>query len=143
MALYMTIDNEYELQKIFADWDRNYYSLDGYKAILDYYDKIDSELDVIAICGSFTEYENVDDLLHDYGEWSFDTWLDDNGYIADWLYDNDFDDIEDVENVGMANHMYAELETHYYYDFLAEQLDYINYNHTCVEFANGNYMFME
>lgn len=143
MALYMTIDNEYELQKIFASWNRDYYSLDGYKAILNYYNEIDSELDVVAICGDFTEYESVDDLLYGYEEWSFETWLDDNGYIADWLYDNDFDDIEDAENVGMANHMYEELKADYYDDFVTEQLDYINYNHTCVELDNGNYMFME
>lgn len=142
MALYMTIDNEYELQKIFASWNRDYYSLDGYKAILDYYNEIDSELDVISICGSFTEY-NVDDLLYYYEGTDFETWLNDNGYVADWLYDNDFDDIEDVENVGMVNNMYAELKADYYDDFVAEQLDYINYNHTCVELANGNYMFME
>ena len=142
MALYMTIDNEYELQKIFVDWDRDYYSLDGYKAILDYYNEIDSELDVIAICGSFTEY-NVDELLYYYEETDFETWLDDNGYVADWLCDNDFDDIEDVEIVGMVNNMYAELKADYFDDFVTEQLDYINYNHTCVELANGNYMLIE
>lgn len=141
MALYMTIDNEYELQKIFADWDRDYYSLDGYKAILDYYNETDSELDVVAICGDFTEY-NVDELLYYYEATDFETWLYDNGYVTDWLYDNDFDDIDDI-NVDMVNHMYAELKADYFDDFVTEQLDYINYNHTCVELANGNYMFME
>ena len=93
MALYMTIDNEYELQKIFADWDRDYYSPDGYKAILDYYNETDSELDVIAICCSFTEY-NIDELLCDYEETDFESWLNDNGFIENWLYDNDFDDVD-------------------------------------------------
>lgn len=141
MALYMTINNEYELEKIFANWDRNYYSLDGYKAILDCYNEIDSELDVIAICGDFTEY-SVEELLDYYKETDFESWLNDNGYVADWLYDNDFDGIDDI-NVDMVNTMNEELKTDYYDDFFAEQLNYINYNHTCVELANGNYMFME
>lgn len=141
MALYMMIDNEYDLQRIFASWDRDYYSLDGYRAILDYYNEIDSELDVIAICGDFTEY-SVDELLYYYEATDFETWLNDNGYVADWLYDNDFDDIDDI-NVDMVNTMNEELKADYYDDFVTEQLDYINYNHTCVELANGNYMFME
>ena len=142
MALYMTIDNEYELQKIFADWDRDYYSPDGYKAILDYYNETDSELDVIAICCSFTEY-NIDELLCDYEETDFESWLNDNGYIEDWLYNNDFDDVEDVENASMINNMNEELKENYFDDFVEEQLNYINYRHTCFELDNGNYMFVE
>lgn len=142
MALFMTIDNEYGLQKIFADWDRDYYSPDGYKAILDYYNETDSELDVIAICGSFTEY-NIDELLCDYEETDFESWLNDNGHIEDWLYNNDFDDVEDVENAGMINNMNEDLKEDYFDDFVEEQLDYINYNYTCFALDNGHYMFVE
>lgn len=142
MALYMTIDNEYELQKIFANWDRDYYSLDGYKAILDYYNETDSELDVVAICKDFTEY-NVFVLMMNYEETDFESWLNDNGHIENWLYNNDFDDVEDVENAGMVNTMNEELKADYFDDFVAEQLNYINYNHTCFELDNGNYMLVK
>ena len=55
-----TFFNGNELQKEFQEYDRDYYSLDGYEALLTFYDEIneDMELDVIAICEDCTEYGN-------------------------------------------------------------------------------------
>ena len=68
-----TFFNGNELQKEFQEYDRDYYSLDGYEALLMFYDEIDEdmELDVIAICGDCTEYGNYSscdfqDLINNY-----------------------------------------------------------------------------
>lgn len=65
--------NEYELQEEFRRFDRDYFSLEGYQALLDFFEESDTntELDVIAICCDFTEdspeniideYDNIDDI---------------------------------------------------------------------------------
>ena len=85
-----TFFNGNELQKEFQEYDRDYYSLDGYEALLMFYDEIDEdmELDVIAICGDCTEYGkfsscDFQDLINDYD------------YIytkEEYLSDNDIDE---------------------------------------------------
>lgn len=60
--------NEYELQAEFKRFDRDYYSLDGYRAILDLFEECDNgttELDVIAICCDFNEDE-PSDIIDNY-----------------------------------------------------------------------------
>ncbi len=74
MALVRTF-NKYELQDVFSKMGRDYFSLDGYQALLDLFEEIDcgtnTELDVIAICCDFTEddpgtvqddYDNIDEI---------------------------------------------------------------------------------
>lgn len=66
MALVKTF-NEYELQNEFARLDRDYFTLDGYRAIIDLFDEtgVNTELDVIAICCEFTE-STPDDIRENY-----------------------------------------------------------------------------
>jgi hypothetical protein len=75
--------NEYEMLDAFEKRDRNYYSIEGYRALLDYYEE-DVELDVIAICGEVSEYGGSailswGDFVDDYGylypvlQWHIDT----------------------------------------------------------------------
>ena len=66
--------DEYDMKEAFSDFGRDYYSLNGYRAILDYYNDIDEniELDVIAICCEWTEYGDnaacdFEDMKNDYG----------------------------------------------------------------------------
>ena len=72
--LVQTFD-KYELQERFRRMDRDYFSLEGYQALLDFFEETDcdtnTELDVIAICCDFTEdspeniideYDNIDDI---------------------------------------------------------------------------------
>lgn len=66
--------NVNDLCNEFKDYGRDYYSYEGYEALLDYYDEIDPdmELDVIAICGDCTEYGkgaacSISDMIADYG----------------------------------------------------------------------------
>lgn len=67
--------DKYELQEEFRKFDRDYFSLEGYQALLDFFEETDcdtnTELDVIAICCDFTEdspeniideYDNIDDI---------------------------------------------------------------------------------
>ena len=65
--LYKSLD-KWDLQKEFKAYDRDYYSLDGYQAILDLFEEIgdSQELDVIAICCDFTESE-PSDIIAEYG----------------------------------------------------------------------------
>ena len=58
--------DKYDMKKEFKKYDRDYYSLEGYQAIIDYFEGLgDYELDVIAICCEFTEYTRTE-LLQDY-----------------------------------------------------------------------------
>jgi len=59
--------NKYELQNEFRAYDRDYFSLEGYEAILEMFEDLgnDSELDVIAICCDFSE-DDEEDIRNDY-----------------------------------------------------------------------------
>ena len=54
--------------------DRDYYSYDGYEALYEFLDEIYSsddkgyELDVIGICGDFTEYDDLKEFQKEYGD---------------------------------------------------------------------------
>ena len=69
--MYRTI-NEYEFRQAFKDMDRDYYSYDGYEALYEHLDEMCSsddkgfELDVIAICGDFNEYEDLEEFQKEY-----------------------------------------------------------------------------
>ena len=69
--MYRTI-NEYEFRQAFKDMDRDNFSYDGYRALYEFLDEICSsddkgfELDVIAICCDFTEYENLKEFQSEY-----------------------------------------------------------------------------
>jgi hypothetical protein len=92
----------YDLKKAFVEYNRNYYSFDGLKALLNYYDKIDEnmELDVIAICSACTEYGNdaactLQDLKNDYGYlYPVLQYLEDEG-----LSENEFSLTEYIESL--------------------------------------------
>lgn len=70
----ITVDSTYVLADEFKAFDRDYYTMYGYEAMLNFYDEIDPnmELDVIAICCEWDEFGNdcclsFDDMLSDYG----------------------------------------------------------------------------
>lgn len=67
-----TINSAYALQEIFKDWNRDYYTIEGYETILQFYDSIDENmrLDVIGICGEWTEY-TAEDLYNDYENYCY------------------------------------------------------------------------
>lgn len=64
--------NLYDFEQAFKRMDRDYYSREGYEAMFNFYEELEqdteqeTELDVIAFCGEWTEYD-VEDLLSDYG----------------------------------------------------------------------------
>lgn len=66
MALVKTFD-KYELQNEFVKMGRDYFTLDGYQAIIDLFDETvtNTELDVIAICCEFSE-DTPDDIRENY-----------------------------------------------------------------------------
>ena len=62
--LYIPIQTEYELKEQFKLFNRDYYSLEAYEAMLDMFDDSElTELDVIAICCEFNEQSPYDYLI--------------------------------------------------------------------------------
>lgn len=61
--------DKYDLQREFQNYDRDYYSLEGYQALLDLFEECDcgkpTDLDVIAICCDFNE-EDPEDVISSY-----------------------------------------------------------------------------
>lgn len=66
MPLHSTIDR-YSFEQGFKDMGRDYYSTAGYDYLYETLDELDAEFDVIAICCDFTEYDDGEALLYDYG----------------------------------------------------------------------------
>ena len=54
--------DKYDLQREFQKFDRDYFSLDGYQAMLDLFDECDgnTELDVIGLVCDFSEDDPLD-----------------------------------------------------------------------------------
>lgn len=94
----MTV-NAWDAKRILGDYDRDYYSMNGIDALLEYYDEIDEnmEFDPIAICCECTEFGahgaacSLADLVNDYGyiytvaDWKQDAGLeeyDERSYIT-------------------------------------------------------------
>ena len=82
------INTPYELYHEFRNADRDDYSMDGYEFMLEYNDEIDDdvELDVIALCCEWTEYDNYNDFINDY-----DYLLDDADLDDDYSFDDKVD----------------------------------------------------
>ena len=67
--------NEFEFVQAFDDYMRSSnFSRDGRFALYDYLTDLEEDtgieidLDVIALCGDFTEYESLDEFRDNYGE---------------------------------------------------------------------------
>ena len=134
MALKMTIDNEYEMQNIFSKWDRDYYSLEAYRAIIDYFEETDygddTELDVVGICCDFTEYEEDCMIAEQYD--TFLEWADGMDYTYDWMVENGFDE-DDVLSDADETRMMEELSAEHWDDYKADALNSIEYSHTIIK----------
>jgi hypothetical protein len=65
--LYNSINTAEQLQREFISYDRNYYSLEAYEAMLDYNEQMceDVELDVIGLSCDFNE-DTLDEIISNY-----------------------------------------------------------------------------
>ena len=113
--------NGNDLRKKFVAYERDYYSIDGYEALLNFYDEIDEnmELDVIAICGECTEYS-------DYATCDIDDMIGNYGYIytkAEYMSDNDMTSEEFNQE-----------------DYIIELITRIEYRTTVLKLKNGGYI---
>lgn len=119
----MTV-NAWDMKQVFEKMDRDYYSMNGLDALLEYYDEIDEnmEFDPIAICCDCSEFGEHGAAL------DFDSLISDYGYLLDrdeWLDENALSPDEWEENKDL------------YIDALVEVLeDYTTVLHVC----NGNYI---
>ena len=85
MAFTYKINDVYTLQNEFVKANRDYYSLEGYEALLNLTDEIgDIELDPIAISCEFTE-ASKDDIIADYGYMMTEDEKNDNVLFLDFL----------------------------------------------------------
>jgi len=86
------ITSGYELSKRFSEYGRgDQFSPSGYDKLLEFYDEIDEdyELDVIEICCEWSEYDEENDIIADYGNLiDEDEFTDDEGYFdrGEYLY---------------------------------------------------------
>ena len=72
--MYTTV-SEYDFREAFRTWQsggfKDRFSYDALRALFNWYESleedtgIETELDVVAICGEFTEYESLEDLNAD------------------------------------------------------------------------------
>jgi len=71
MAIVNTL-NLYEFVDAFRDMGRDYFSWEGYEILFDYYNDLSEaagqpfEMDVIAICCDWTEYDDFKSIYQDY-----------------------------------------------------------------------------
>ena len=65
--------SEYKFIEAFKAMNRDNFSSEGYKALYEYLEELSDdigqplELDVIAICCEYVEYESIDEFNTDYG----------------------------------------------------------------------------
>ncbi len=67
--------NIHDFERAFKDMERdNHFSYEGLKALFEYLEEFEDccdtemELDVIAICCDYTEYDNLKEFQNDYGK---------------------------------------------------------------------------
>ena len=82
--MYITINSATEFMDEFTRMGRGeQYSYEALEALFDYYDELEEfELDVIAICCDWTEYESEEDALEYYGSEDIDE-LQDSHFIIE------------------------------------------------------------
>ena len=88
--MYQTI-TESDFIRAFEDMNRgNNFSVEGRIALFDFFEEVDPdmELDVIAICCDYAEYENVKELKEDYSHLLEDEEYDDDEYVLDYFRDH-------------------------------------------------------
>ena len=76
--------NKWDLQREFIAYDRDYYSLEGYEAIVNMFEELGStqDLDVIGICGDFNESDE-DEIRSDYS-------ISEDEEVMDYLNENTY-----------------------------------------------------
>lgn len=110
--------SSWDFVKAFRDYDRDKnFSNEGLHTLFDYFEQLEEdcgyemELDVIAICCDWTEYNN-DELIFDYSYLlSFENWLEDT-------FDTESD--ETYKDIDYCKFQYTDM----YIDALIEKLEY-------------------
>jgi hypothetical protein len=79
-----TITTAYELRNEFQSYDRDYYTFEGYEAIIEYFNMLDEdvELDVISICGDFNE-DTAEEIRRNYS-------IDEDIEVLEYLNNNTY-----------------------------------------------------
>lgn len=71
MPIVNTIYDANSFRQEFVNYNRDYYTYEAYEALFDLFEDTycdtNWEMDVIAICSEFTEYENIEAYNEDHG----------------------------------------------------------------------------
>ena len=72
MAIVDTINSVSQFRGFFEKMDRDYFSYDAYETMFNYYDNLSGdsgeniEMDVIAFCGEWNQYDDADEVYNEY-----------------------------------------------------------------------------
>lgn len=68
MIIRLSVSDAFEMMRRMG---RDYYSYEALEHIMNFYDEIDenTEFDPIAICGEWTEYEDLEELYNNYSSY--------------------------------------------------------------------------
>lgn len=64
--------NERDLKSLFVTYDRDYFSLEGCQKLIEIFEELSEEMgqtfqvDIIALCCQYCEYDNFQDFKNDY-----------------------------------------------------------------------------
>lgn len=86
MGVYKSI-TLWDFEQAFIAADRNYFSKDAYEYLYDLMDEQDEELDVIAVCCDWSEYEDGEALMGDYKYLVDEKGIEDEGERLEALID--------------------------------------------------------
>ena len=84
-----------DFRDAFRDYDRDNFSYDGLEALYNWVTELDgdcgteTELDVIALCCEFTEYENLAEFHQNYNKEDYETFDDINNATMVIMIDDD------------------------------------------------------
>lgn len=125
MKVTVTVDY---MKQAFFEIGCNYFTDDGMKALLNYYDE-DWEFNPTELCRDWAEYGtnaecSFDDLLMDYGyQYPFDEWAENNGFTED-----------DLDNMTIATQ--KEL-------YMGALIDHLKEKTEVLHLPNGNYLIFD
>ena len=137
--MYITVDQATFVRQFEAYGRADQFSYEALEALFEYYDELeDCELDVIAICCDWTEYEDMEEAINNY--WDYDKELDErlpeecqSDYLDEW-HEADDEEKEDMDEPRDA----TDDEMEEAKDKLEEDfLEYLNDRTSCITLSEG------
>jgi len=113
--LVKNIYSEYEFSKMFKDFDRDNFTLNGYSVLFDYLNDLSDNLqenisiDVIAVVSDYSEVTKSD-LISDFGHYTDFEVNKDFEQLKDYL-NNNLSVFKKIEQFNIVNNEYVQIES--------------------------------